>query len=133
MLRRTHRRRIPRREVERTIVELAKKGFAPSQIGLILRDEHKIYARKDLNAKITKILRKHGLQPQIPEDMMFLLKKAVKLHEHLQKHKKDKHSRRGLEILESRIRKLAKYYMREGKLPKDWKYSYEYARLIVQK
>jgi small subunit ribosomal protein S15 len=133
MLRKTYRRRVPRKKIEETIIELAKKGFTPSQIGLILRDEYKIYVKKDLNVKIGKILQKHGLQPQIPEDLMFLLKKAVKLHEHLQKHKKDKHSKRGLELLESKIRRLAKYYIREGKLPEGWKYSYEYARLIVQK
>ena len=126
-------RKISKEKIEELIVELAKIGLGPSQIGLILRDEYNIYVKRDLGTKICKVLEKHNLQPKIPEDLMFLLKKAVKLHEHLQRHKKDKHSRRGLELLESKIRRLAKYYIRKGKLPSDWKYSYEYARLIVQK
>ena len=78
-------------------------------------------------------MKKHNLQPKLPEDLMNLMKRAVKLHEHLQKHKKDKHSRRGLELLESRIRRLSKYYIDKGLLPKDWKYSYDTAKLIVEK
>ena len=126
-------RRVDRKKVEGIIVELAKKGIPPSQIGLILRDKYRVYIKKDLRTKITKILEKHNLQPEIPEDLMNLLKRAVNLHEHLQKNKKDKHSRRGLELLESKIRSLSKYYIKKGKLPKNWKYTYETARLLIQK
>ena len=126
-------RRVDRKKVEGIIVELAKKGIPPSQIGLILRDKYRVYIKKDLRTKITKILEKHNLQPEIPEDLMNLLKRAVNLHEHLQKNKKDKHSRRGLELLESKIRSLSKYYIKKGELPKNWKYTYETARLLIQK
>jgi len=64
---------------------------------------------------------------------MGLLKKAVRLREHLERYKADKHSLRGLENLESKIRRLAKYYSREGVLPENWRYSPEEAKLIVQK
>lgn len=78
-------------------------------------------------------MKEHKVYPEIPEDLLSLLKKAVRLREHLEKHKKDKHSKRGLELLESKIRKLGKYYVRKRILPKDWKYSPEEAKLIVQK
>ena len=126
-------KKISKEEIEKTVVELAKKGIPPSKIGLILYDKFKISTKKELGTKITKILKKHNLLPKIPEDLMNLMKRAVNLHEHLQRHKKDKHSKRGLELLESKIRRLSKYYIDKGVLPKDWKYSYETAKLIVEK
>jgi small subunit ribosomal protein S15 len=127
-------KKLKREEIEKIIVDLAKKGYSSAQIGLILKDKYNILKpKKYLKEKISKIMQKHGIYPEIPEDLLFLLKKAVNLHEHLQRHKKDKHSKRGLELLESKIRCLAKYYIRKGKLPKNWKYSYEEARLLVQK
>ena len=131
--RRFVKKKISKEEMEKMVVELAKKEDTSSQIGLILYDKFKTSTKKELGIKITKILKKHNLQPKLPEDLMNLMKKAVKLHEHLQKHKEDKHSKRGLELLESRIRRLAKYYISKGLLPKGWKYSYDTARLIVEK
>jgi small subunit ribosomal protein S15 len=69
----------------------------------------------------------------MPEDMISLLRKAVKIREHLEANRADKHSKRGLGNLESKIRRLGKYYVRKGELPKGWKYSPEEAKLIVQK
>ena len=132
-MKRVRKPRISKDEIEKIVVELAKKGLTSAQIGMVLKKEYGIYVKKALKMKISKIMQKHKVYPEIPEDLLALLKRAVNLHEHLQKHKKDKHSKRGLELLESKIRSLAKYYIRKGKLPKDWKYSYETARLIVQK
>ncbi len=120
-------------EVEQLVVKLAKEGLPPAKIGLVLRDEYGIPSVRDVTGmKITKILAKHGLAPEIPEDLFNLLKRAVRLREHLKIHKKDKHSRRGLELMESKIRRLAKYYIGKGKLPKGWKYDPEKAKLWVQ-
>jgi len=103
-------------------------------IGLILRDQYGIPDVKLITGKkISQIMKEHGLYPEIPEDLLNLLRKAVKLREHLEKHKKDKHSRRGLENLESKIRRLVKYYIRRKVLPKDWTYSPERAKLLVQR
>ena len=44
----------------------------------------------------------------------------------------DANSKHGLELLESKIRRLGKYYARTGKLQKGWKYSIEQARLIAK-
>ena len=121
-------------DVERLVVELAKKKYSSAMIGLILRDQYGIPDVKLITGKkISQIMKEHGLYPEIPEDLLNLLRKAVKLREHLEKHKKDKHSRRGLENLESKIRRLVKYYIRRKVLPKDWTYSPERAKLLVQR
>jgi small subunit ribosomal protein S15 len=41
-------------------------------------------------------------------------------------------SKRGMQLIESKIRRLAKYYKREGKLPEDWAYNLEQAKLLVR-
>jgi small subunit ribosomal protein S15 len=120
-------------EVEQLVVKLAKEGYSSAMIGLILRDQYGIPSVRDVTGKkITKILEEHGLAPKIPEDLFNLLKRAVNLRKHLEVHRKDKHSRRGLELIESKIRRLAEYYIRKGKLPKDWKYDPEKAKIWVQ-
>ncbi len=120
-------------EVEQLVIKLAKEGHPPSKIGLILRDQYGIPSVRDITGKkITKILKEHGLAPKIPEDLFNLIKRAVNLREHLAIHKKDKHSRRGLELIECKIRRLAEYYIERGVLPKDWKYDPEKAKLWVQ-
>jgi len=78
-------------------------------------------------------MKENNLYHKIPEDLFNLLKQAVNLRNHLKKNKKDYTSKRGLELLESKIRRLAKYYVRKKVLPEDWRYSPEKAKLLVQK
>ncbi len=121
-------------EVEKLVVKLAKEGNSSAMIGLILRDQFGIPSVKIITGKsITEIMRENNLYPKIPEDLFNLLKQSVNLREHLRKNKKDYTSKRGLELLESKIRRLGKYYVRKGILPSDWKYSPEKAKLLVQK
>lgn len=121
-------------EVENLVVKLGKEKIPSAKIGIILRDQYGIPDVKAITGKsISQILKENKLYPEIPEDLFFLLKKAVRLREHLEKHKGDKTSKRGLELLESKIRRLGKYYVRKGLLPKDWTYSPEQAKLLVQK
>jgi len=120
-------------EVEDLIVKLSKEGAPPSQIGIILRDQYGIPRAKLITGKrITKILKEKGLLQDIPEDLMNLIKRAVNLREHLDKHPKDLHSRRGLILIESKIRRLVKYYVNKGVLPEGWKYDPEQAKLLVR-
>ncbi len=120
-------------EVEMLIVELAKKGYTASMIGIILRDQYGIpLAKHVIGKKITKVLEEHGLAPEIPEDLFQLIKKAVNLRRHLEEHPKDLHAKKGLMDLESKIRRLVKYYKRVGKLPPDWKYDPEKAKLLAK-
>jgi small subunit ribosomal protein S15 len=123
-----------KKEVEDLVVKLAKEGNTSSKIGMILRDRYGIPDVKAITGKsITQIMKENKLYPEFPEDLMSLFRKAVRLREHLEKHKKDKHSLRGLQLLESKIRRLSKYYIRKGILPKNWKYSPEEVKLLVQK
>jgi len=121
-------------EIEKLIVELAKQRHSYAMIGTIMRDRYGVPDVEVVTGKnINRILKEAGQTPELPDDMMNLLKKAVNLREHLKKNKPDKHSLKGLEHLESKIRRLGKYYIRKGRLPKYWKYDSEKAKLIVQK
>lgn len=110
-------------EVEAMVIKLAKEGHPASMIGTILRDRHGVPLTKSITGRrITQILKDTDLAPPLPEDFETLLKKAAKLHLHLEKNKKDLHNKRALQIIEARIRKLSKYYKKRGVLPSDWKY-----------
>ena len=120
-------------EIEELIIKLYKEGNPPSKIGIILRDQHGIPNVKSITGmKITEILEKHDIKLEYPEDLINLMKKAVNIREHLKEHPKDLHSRRGLQLVESKIRRLVKYYVRKGVLPEGWKYDPEKAALIVK-
>ena len=114
------------------IVKLARKGSYPSQIGVILRDQHGIPQVKSVTgSKILRLLKKNGLGPQIPEDLYFLIKKAVSVRKHLEKNKRDKDSKFRLILIESRIHRLARYYRRTKQLPATWKYVSSNAAALV--
>jgi small subunit ribosomal protein S15 len=120
-------------DVENLVIKLSKEKQNSASIGAILRDQYGIPDVKVLAGKtVTKMMRENKLYPEMPEDMLSLLKKAVNLRSHLGKHKNDNTSKKGLEHLESKIRRLGKYYTREGILEKGWKYDPEKAKLIVQ-
>ena len=119
-------------EAEKIVVKLAKENYTPEQIGLILRDQYGIPDIRIYDERITDILKKNNMLPEIPSDLFSLLKRAVALRKHLEKNKKDSTSKRGLELLESKIRRLVKYYRRTGRLPEKWKYDPEKAKLLVR-
>jgi len=62
------------------------------------------------------------MAPSMPEDLANLVKKARGLLFHMDKNHKDLHNKRSMQVIESRIHKLSRYYKREGVLPKKWKY-----------
>ncbi len=110
-------------EVEALVIKFAKEGHNPSKIGTILRDQYGIPLVKPIMGRtITQILRDAELVPSLPEDLESLLKKAGRLYVHLEKNKKDLPNRRALQLIESKIYKLSRYYKRENILPPDWKY-----------
>jgi len=121
------------KEVELLIVKLAKEEKTASQIGLFLRDTYGIPDVKRLvGKKISTILKEHSLLPKIPEDLMALIKKAIALKKHLDENKQDRVAKRGLQLTESSIRRLIKYYKRIKKLPVDWKYDSKTVSLLVE-
>ena len=111
------------KEIELLIVKLAKEGKTPSQIGTYLRD---VYGMPDVSViakkRVTDILKEKKLLKEIPEDLMALMKKAVTLRKHLEENKKDRTALRGLQLTESKIKRIVKYYKRTKKLSVDWKY-----------
>ena len=112
-------------------MRLAKEGHPPSKIGIILRDQHGIPLTKPITGKsVSQILKERELAPSLPEDLENLMRKATRLHVHLDKNKADLGNKRALQIIEAKIYKLSRYYKRKGVLPPDWKYEAKAASLI---
>merc|ERR1712070_1349958 len=104
----------------------------PSQIGVIMRDSMGIpQVQKITGSKILRILRVSGLAPELPEDLYYLIKKAVNMRKHLEKNKKDKDSKFRLILVESRIHRLARYYKTKRTLAPNWKYESSTASTLV--
>ncbi len=125
--------RYKEKEIELLIVKLTKEGHSPSEIGIILRDTYGIPDEKRVTGKkITKILKEKGLQTKIPSDLTALIKKAVKIIKHNEENKKDRTAKRGLQLTESKIKRLTKYYKKTGRLPSEWKYDASKIKLIME-
>ena len=96
-------------EIEEFIVKFKREGKTASQIGVILRDQYGIPSVKEVTGeKITQILKRNGQAEEYPEDLMNLIRRAVNIRDHLEENPKDLHGKRGLTIIESRIRRLGK-------------------------
>ncbi|KAK6203414.1 ribosomal S13/S15 N-terminal domain-containing protein [Scheffersomyces amazonensis] len=119
-------------EVVEQVIKYARKGLTPSQIGVILRDAHGVSQTKVVSGnKILRILKSNGLAPEIPEDLYYLIKKAVSVRKHLERNRKDKDSKFRLILIESRIHRLARYYRTVSVLPPNWKYESATASALV--
>lgn len=121
-----------REEVVDLILKYRKEEYTPSTIGILLRDQHGIPSVKlSTGKKITTILEEQDEGLSLPEDLTNLMKQAVNLRKHMEENPKDLHSRRGLQLCESKIRRLVKYY-RGKKLPTEWRYDPARAELLVR-
>ena len=123
------------KEVKDIILAIAKKeeGITSEKIGLILRDTYGIPDVKTVAGKsITAILKEKNLLPEIPEDLMDLIRKLVMIRKHLDKNHKDRFALRGLQLTESKIKRLIKYYKQNGKLALDWEYDIDKMKLFVE-
>merc|ERR1719436_260477 len=119
-------------DVKDHIGKLSKKGLTPSQIGVTLRDSFGIPQVHTVTGnKILRILKLSGLAPELPEDLYYLIKKAVAIRKHLDKNRKDKDSKFRLILVESRIHRLARYYKRVKALPATFKYVSATASALV--
>ena len=74
--------------------------------------------------KITEILEEHDAQPEIPEDLRNLMRRAARLDAHLQENPTDYQNKRALQNTESKIRRLVEYY-RGDELDQEFSYSVE--------
>lgn len=120
------------KEVEKLIIKLFKQENTKSKIGTILRDTYGVPdVRAILNKKIGKVLKDNKLEPKLPEDLMALIKREINIMKHFEANKKDNSAKRGLQLTESKINRLVKYYKREGILDKNWVYDRNKAKLLV--
>lgn len=121
-------------EIENTIGQLASSGKHSSDIGMILRDR---YGVPDVTLvtgkKIVTIMKEKNVAPKVPEDIHNLIVNVLDLNKHLQKNPKDIHNKRSLNNKVSKIRRLEKYYHREGVLPADWKFSIQRAEMLISR
>lgn len=121
------------KEIEFLIVKLAKERKTASQIGIFLRDVYGIPDVKTITKKsITNILKEHKLLKQIPEDLTALIKKKINLEKHFEENKQDKPALRGLQLTESKIKRLVKYYKKTKKIPVEWKYDPKNIRIYIE-
>ncbi len=115
------------------IGSLAKDGKTSSEIGIILRDQYGIPDAKQITGKkISDIMKELDMYPEMPEDILKLMAKAVNLRDHMEQNRKDLSNKRGLHLVEAKIRRLAKYYKKQGVISEDWKYSMDKAEMLVK-
>ncbi len=120
-------------EVGEEAVKLSKTGLSPAQIGAVLRDSYGVpSARSVTGRRLSALLKEKGISPELPEDFQALLKRVVHLQRHLATHPYDNSNRRGLQLMEARIRRLARYYRRRKQLPETWSYTAASAVLQVE-
>ncbi len=120
-------------ETEKLVVKYAKEGHSSAEIGRILRDQHGIPSVKEIaNESVSSLMKKNDLYPKLPEDLYFLIERVAKIMDHLENNKGDAFAIHGLELTESKVRRLGKYYKKKGVLPADWKYNPSQVKLLVK-
>jgi small subunit ribosomal protein S15 len=119
-------------ELKQVIAKLLKEGKTEAQIGLVLRDEYGVPDAKTVfGKKLVAVIEELGLAKEYPSDLIDLIRKAIALRSHLEQNPRDQHNKTKLAHVESKIKRLVKYY-RGKKLPKNWKYEPESAALLVK-
>ena len=121
------------KEVTELILSLAAEGHNPATIGTILRDQHAVPdVRLVVGKRLGQVLAENDVTPKYPEDMMNLMRRALRLIDHLQSNRKDRHNSRQRELTESKIRRLSRYYKGRGQLDTEWAYKRDELRLMVE-
>ena len=93
------------------VVKMAKEGVPASKIGLALRDLKGVPSIRAVTGKrMCELLKDEGASPEYPEDLIALIKKAVKIRTHLKDSTADTHNAVKLSHIESKINRLVKYY-----------------------
>lgn len=120
-------------EIEDRILALAGEGLTTSIIGQRLRDQEGVpNVKLSTGKRIAQILAARGKPIEFPEDLKNLIRKAAKVQGHLTTNIKDLHTKRNLSRIEAKIRRLVAYYKDHGVLGRDWIYSLDTAKLLVQ-
>jgi len=99
--------------IEKVVIDLAKKGYSPAKIGEILKQKQEIKKIKVLGKSITKILKENNISYE--NDLAIVNKKIKKLEEHYNKNKQDKRAKRELVKFIGLRKKLEKYNSKNKK------------------
>ncbi len=119
-------------ELGKTILKLHESGLPSTKIGLTLRDQYGVPSVKQvLGENLTHFMRDNAAASEIPEDLLNLMRKALHVRKHVKANAKDVHNKRALQLTESKIRRLVRYYHRNGRLSPGWEYKPETAEIIV--
>jgi small subunit ribosomal protein S15 len=70
--------------------------------------------------------------PDLPEDLSNLMRRAIALNVHVKNNKGDYSNIRGLQLIEAKIRRLERYYKKNGVIPQNWKYSLANAEIMLK-
>lgn len=120
------------KEIELLVAKLLKEGKSLSETGLILRDSYGIPDIKQATEKtMRQIAEEKNLLTEFPEDMLALMKRYVQIKKHLETYKQDMSALRGLQLTESKIKRLVKYYKSTGKIPIEWKFRTENIKMYI--
>jgi small subunit ribosomal protein S15 len=120
-------------EIEDLVEKFTKEGVSPAMIGMILRDQYAVPNVKLATGKtVTEIQAEKGVKEDLPADLAQLMVRAINLNNHLKVNHKDISNKRGLAMIEAKIRRLECYYKEKGVLPDTWKYSLANAELMLK-
>lgn len=123
---------ITKEELEKAALKLHDSGLPSSRIGLTLRDQYGVPSVKlVLGKNLNRFLKENNALGDIPEDLGNLMRKALHIRKHIKANSKDIHNKRALQLTESKIRRLVKYYHDSGRLAADWVYKPETAEILV--
>ncbi|NLI62030.1 MAG: 30S ribosomal protein S15 [Methanosarcinaceae archaeon] len=119
-------------ETKEIVVDLWGQGVSMSVIGMVLRDQYGVGDIRLLTGlTVSEILKEAEVAPKVPEDLANLILKAINLRKHLSANKNDFHNKRSLQLTESKIRRLIKYYHKTGVLSESIVYDPATAEVML--
>ncbi len=130
----TEKKELDKKEIYDLIEELTKKGKTTTEIGLILKEKYGVKSVLEATGKkIGKLQKELNLKgDKLPDEMLYLIKKTVKLIKHNENNKKDMSGKLGYQKSVSKIKRLRKHYVKTKKIDSDWRYSDQSAKLLVK-
>lgn len=99
-------------ELVKIIEELSKK-YAPSQLGIILRDQYGVPTTKIFGKKLKVYLKQVGVERN--EDLENVEKKVIRMKEHLKTNLTDKKAKHKIQGAQSKLDILKRYFAKKNK------------------
>lgn len=94
-------------ELKSLILELSEK-HAPSQVGIVLRDQYAIPTTKIFGKKLKQYYKELGIERN--EDLENAEKKVEKMTEHLKHNVTDRNSKHKFQKAQAKVNKIRRYY-----------------------